>query len=121
MTPATATPSCSVIRSSRDTPPAGPDGPDAAVSGRELGLAGLAPLPTGEDGWRGGLIGGPPRALRLAAAPRPARGRRRPWPDAARRHPRPSPRTLGGGSGTRAAAGSAPAAGAPTPAAPARG
>jgi hypothetical protein len=52
MITATATPSCRVIRSSRDTPPgAGHAGRVRAVSGRRSGLTALAPLPAGWPWW----------------------------------------------------------------------
>ena len=55
MTTATATPSCRVTRSSRDTPrAAGRGGPAAGVAGR-AGPTGLVPLPSG---WGGNPLGG---------------------------------------------------------------
>ena len=63
MTTATATPSCRVIRSSRDTPPAaGSGGPDPGAAGGRSGLTGLVPLPSGWGGALGGglaFVGGP--------------------------------------------------------------
>src|SRR5215213_11459926 len=120
MITATATPSCRVIRSSLDTPPgAGADRPDGGLFRRRSGLTALAPLPAGWDGWERGSIRRPPPPRRSAAAPRPGPGRQPAWPDAAPRRPRPWLATPGGGSGTRAAAGSAPAADAHRPAGPA--
>src|SRR4029450_4548717 len=115
MITATATPSCRVTRSSRDTPA----GPDPGVSGRPAGLIALAPLSAGWDGWGRGPIRRLPPPHRSAAAARLGPGRPRPWPGAGPRHPRPWPETPGGGCGTRVAAGSAPAADAHTPATPA--
>jgi hypothetical protein len=54
-----ATPSCRVIRSSRDAPlGAGQGGPDTQVPGCRFGPPALASLPAGSGWWGGGPSGG---------------------------------------------------------------